>query len=707
MAKITLPPVSNGYELVAGINDRLQKIEDEFNDKVHYRNNPAAEANHFITTDIDLNSNDLLNADSLSAQRIFIAGVDYDALLQGYVQAAEESAQASALSAAQAAAIVASPILPPASGEKLNFDSVATAVATLIASPGAYPNETGVTTSSYYSQAECTALSIAYPDGGAASYIVVASGTGSDDGGSYHDAGTKQLKLSIEGRLSSKTFGIPVTSVVTQNTRVANLIKLGVPIHFETGDYLLSNTGANTDAVLVSNYTSNLDVTGDTKATFIVDQVDGDAIRIEVPSTGIGVPPDKLDWKWRGCTFDQRSQKNSLVTPFSTQFPPVNLGTSNTADALYLTCMYNDGAEKSAVKNVVLTDITTIGGFDHWTLSGGDSGLFVAGAEAITVRDCTDYGQRDAGVYLSGDDTTGTLLKSVDVKNQRSYASANGVTVKRSGNNINIDSCTSENTLIPVSLQYIIGDGNKFGSLTNNRSSNAWVATRLDHVEGVNCVGNTSTLLGHLMSDGLPDTGTFTTGTAFRLSGTVRSSFGFNSIIDKEPLYVAAGFGDAFVLQEFDTGAGIVDSTFNNISNNTISGINDAGNDTAGVGANNNVFQNNNISNCSVNRFIIGDPASVMLNISPDEGLMTLGDGSDRLKFTLTNTADVNIKGSFAIDSDTVVGGRRGGWGAVTGSTARLAFDADTADLSTTRQVLGALLKDLKSDQSGHGLIGP
>lgn len=72
-----------------------------------------------------------------------------------------------------------------------SFDSLTSAVAFVTANPDAVER---VSTASYRNEAECLALSIPYPDGGAADYVVVAGGTGAISQG-YWDAGTQQLEL--------------------------------------------------------------------------------------------------------------------------------------------------------------------------------------------------------------------------------------------------------------------------------------------------------------------------------------------------------------------------------------------------------------------------------------------------------------------------------------------------------------------------------
>lgn len=59
MAKITLPIITSGYNLTK-LNEALQQIQDEFNDKVLYRDNPVGEDNA-LSSDIDFDSQRILN----------------------------------------------------------------------------------------------------------------------------------------------------------------------------------------------------------------------------------------------------------------------------------------------------------------------------------------------------------------------------------------------------------------------------------------------------------------------------------------------------------------------------------------------------------------------------------------------------------------------------------------------------------------------
>ena len=81
MAKITVSDIASGYASTTALNASFNQIEDEFNNKVLYRNNPSGEPNQMLN-DLDMNSNDLLNVGGLSATSLTVNGVDYLASMQ-------------------------------------------------------------------------------------------------------------------------------------------------------------------------------------------------------------------------------------------------------------------------------------------------------------------------------------------------------------------------------------------------------------------------------------------------------------------------------------------------------------------------------------------------------------------------------------------------------------------------------------------------
>jgi len=90
--KIVLSKPTSGYNLAA-INDNFAKIEQEFQNKVLYRDNPVGEPNT-LQTDIDGNSRDIYNVRDIYVLRSFsVNGVDLSTIL---AQASEDAASAAA-----------------------------------------------------------------------------------------------------------------------------------------------------------------------------------------------------------------------------------------------------------------------------------------------------------------------------------------------------------------------------------------------------------------------------------------------------------------------------------------------------------------------------------------------------------------------------------------------------------------------------------
>jgi len=82
VAKIDLPTISSGYASNTTFNTTFTTIENEFQQKVLYRDNPSGEPNS-MQNDLDLNSNDINNVKDITMTGDFtVDGVDYLASMQ-------------------------------------------------------------------------------------------------------------------------------------------------------------------------------------------------------------------------------------------------------------------------------------------------------------------------------------------------------------------------------------------------------------------------------------------------------------------------------------------------------------------------------------------------------------------------------------------------------------------------------------------------
>lgn len=91
MAKYTPDTVSSGYNTASKINENFTDIATELNTKVLYRDNPAGEPNT-MENDLDMNSNDVLNAGTIAATDITVGGTSIAAQVAAAAASAANAA---------------------------------------------------------------------------------------------------------------------------------------------------------------------------------------------------------------------------------------------------------------------------------------------------------------------------------------------------------------------------------------------------------------------------------------------------------------------------------------------------------------------------------------------------------------------------------------------------------------------------------------
>lgn len=74
MAKITLTDIASELPSTSALNDNFTSIEAELQNRVLYRDNPTGEPNTMLN-DLDMNSYDIVNVDSLSTTLLNLNGV--------------------------------------------------------------------------------------------------------------------------------------------------------------------------------------------------------------------------------------------------------------------------------------------------------------------------------------------------------------------------------------------------------------------------------------------------------------------------------------------------------------------------------------------------------------------------------------------------------------------------------------------------------
>jgi hypothetical protein len=76
VAKLSLSNIESGYASISLLNASFDTIENEFQNKVLYRDNPTGEPNS-MENNLDLNGNDILNVGDIDVTSFRVNGVDY------------------------------------------------------------------------------------------------------------------------------------------------------------------------------------------------------------------------------------------------------------------------------------------------------------------------------------------------------------------------------------------------------------------------------------------------------------------------------------------------------------------------------------------------------------------------------------------------------------------------------------------------------
>lgn len=96
----------------------------------------------------------------------------------------------------------------------------------------------------------------------------------------------------------------------------------------------------------------------------------------------------------------------------------------------------------------------------------------------------------------------------------------------------------------------------------------------------------------------------------------------------------------------------------------------------------------------------LGDDTSVT-------GGLNVGSASGASTGQIKTSGQINTTSNYATNSTVVMSTRRTGWGQPTGTATRSTFATSTVTLSQLAERVKALIDDLNSSSSGHGLIGP
>jgi hypothetical protein len=457
---------------------------------------------------------------------------------------------------------------------------------------------TDVLTITQSSGIDASALSI----GGTA----IAGSAGSSLVGFIH-AGSGAVAWTIQDKLRESVSALDYFSTaqraavlsgaaVDMTSAIVTALTNETRLFFPDGHYFIAGAGADAGGVEVS-LTHSLHVFCGPKARFYTNSLDNDLIRLAVPSNGVGLPSDGITVDWDGGFFDQRSQKNSTVIPFPTDYPPANPGASSTCDGLSIRGNYNDGSVKNGMSRITVKNAQFVAG-THWNLAGGDSGLFAMGAELIEVFNNRFVGSRDLGFYGSWDDTAGTVGGRINCVGNDFVNCFFGASVKRSAQGFDISRNTFTNCLRAVQAEWTAGSGLRGGSVMFNEVNGCNILYRGTIADEVVVSNNYSTgAAGALMDDGTTAASINQEFVGIQLRGSSRCVVAFNRIVGVNAATTAAFADRAFLKTEaYDPGTGAISCDDNVFLHNLCDSFRTLGADAG----NRNSFVENIARNASV-----------------------------------------------------------------------------------------------------------
>ncbi|TRD12085.1 hypothetical protein FGU71_09595 [Erythrobacter insulae] len=90
---------------------------------------------------------------------------------------------------------------------------------------------------------------------------------------------------------------------------------------------------------------------------------------------------------------------------------------------------------------------------DTWRNAGGDSGVFVMGAQSALIEDSTFFGIRDASIYMSAAPYDASLGGNYVMRGNRFYGGFDGISSKRGAQNITMENNVFVNIVRAMSLE--------------------------------------------------------------------------------------------------------------------------------------------------------------------------------------------------------------------------------------------------------------
>jgi hypothetical protein len=94
---------------------------------------------------------------------------------------------------------------------------------------------------------------------------------------------------------------------------------------------------------------------------------------------------------------------------------------------------------------------------DSWRNAGGDSGVFVVGAQSALIEESSFFGIRDASIYMSATPYDAALGGNYTMINNRFYGGFDGISSKRGAQNIRMEGNIFVNVVRALSIESLSG----------------------------------------------------------------------------------------------------------------------------------------------------------------------------------------------------------------------------------------------------------
>lgn len=247
-------------------------------------------------------------------------------------------------------------------------------------------------------------------------------------------------------------------------------------------------------------------------------------------------------------------------------------------------------ATKAGIQKVIITNASCYAG-THWTVAGGDSCIYVDGAQIAITDDNYCQGSRDLCLYLSGD-STGALQGLFYAHGNRAKDVVGGIAVKRAAGGGDISGNDCENCVIAYAAEHVTGitGRNHKLSIHHNHARQARNVVRLDFAS-VDVMYNRDDYFGAVLADGIsPAINTLTP------AGIALNGCNYCQIIGNTNESVGAGYSgsNSYIRVDFsDADSGTVQSQYNTITDNSSNGFASIGGELVSGGGNNNRFAYN------------------------------------------------------------------------------------------------------------------